>query len=183
MFPPIPVALPPAIEFVAFGDRRSLKQREHRMRHSHSHKAAAMTSLFIVGIIFVYGQAQSASRQAAAPHPEHVIMISIDGMVPDYYTAPERVGLRAPNLALLKNGGAYAEGVEGIYPTVTYPLHTTLVTGVRPAIHGIVQNRIFEAPTDPQTRSWYWYASALKAETLWGLARKAGLVTLLSDGR
>jgi len=104
-------------------------------------------------------------------------MISIDGMVPDYYTAPERIGLRMPTLTMMKSAGAYADGVEGVYPTLTYPLHTTLVTGLRPAAHGIVQNRIFEAPTDPQTRAWYWYSRDLKTDTLWTLAKKAGLVT------
>jgi predicted AlkP superfamily pyrophosphatase or phosphodiesterase len=78
---------------------------------------------------------------------------------------------------MMKVGGAYAEGVEGVYPTLTYPSHTTLVTGVRPAVHGIVQNRIFEAPTEPQTRAWYWYASAVTSETLWSQARKAGKTT------
>jgi predicted AlkP superfamily pyrophosphatase or phosphodiesterase len=77
----------------------------------------------------------------------------------------------------MKLGGAYAEGVEGVFPTVTYPAHTTLITGVRPAVHGIIQNRIFEAPTAPQTREWYWFAEALKTETLWSIAKKAGLVT------
>ena len=104
-------------------------------------------------------------------------MISIDGLVPDYYLEPARLGLRVPNLVKMKLGGAYAEGVEGIFPTVTYPAHTTMITGVRPAIHGIVQNRIFEAPTAPQTREWYWFAEALKTETLWSMAKKAGLVT------
>jgi predicted AlkP superfamily pyrophosphatase or phosphodiesterase len=98
-------------------------------------------------------------------------------MPPDYYTAPEKLGLRVPTLTMMKQGGAYAEGVEGVYPTVTYPQHTTMVTGLRPAEHGIVQNRIFEAPTEPQTRYWYWYSSALKAETLWTVAKKAGLTT------
>src|SRR5262249_47728672 len=77
----------------------------------------------------------------------------------------------------MKLKGAYAEGVEGVYPTITYPAHTTLVTGVRPGLHGIIQNRIFEAPTDPQTREWYWFANALKSETLWSMAKKAGLIT------
>jgi predicted AlkP superfamily pyrophosphatase or phosphodiesterase len=104
-------------------------------------------------------------------------MISIDGLVPDYYTEPARLGLKVPNLTMMKLGGSYAVGVEGVYPTVTYPAHTTLVTGVRPALHGIIQNRIFEAPTDPQTREWYWFAKDLKAETLWMLAKKAGLST------
>lgn len=104
-------------------------------------------------------------------------MISIDGLVPDYYLEPARLGLRVPSLVQMKLGGAYVEGVEGVFPTVTYPAHTTMITGVRPAVHGIVQNRIFEAPTAPQTREWYWFAEALKTETLWSIAKKAGLLT------
>ena len=116
------------------------------------------------------------NQPAKTPRPRrdaHVIMISIDGLVPDYYLEPARLGLRVPNLVKMKLG----EGVEGIFPTVTYPAHTTMITGVRPAVHGIVQNRIFEAPTEPQTREWYWFAEALKSETLWSMAKKAGLVT------
>jgi predicted AlkP superfamily pyrophosphatase or phosphodiesterase len=140
-------------------------------------EAAVAVLLFMLGAVFIYGQTQSGSRRAEGVRPEHVIMISIDGMVPDYYTAPEKLGLNVPTLTMLKTSGAYAEGVEGIYPTVTYPLHTTMVTGVRPAVHGIVQNRIFEAPTEPQTREWYWYAKAIKSETLWTAAKKAGMKT------
>ena len=51
-------------------------------------------------------------------------MISIDGLVPEYYLQPARLGLKVPNLVKMKLGGAYAEGVEGIFPTVTYPAHT-----------------------------------------------------------
>ncbi|HSB12583.1 MAG TPA: alkaline phosphatase family protein [Blastocatellia bacterium] len=104
-------------------------------------------------------------------------MISIDGLVPEYYLEPARLGLKVPNLVKMKLGGAYAEGVEGVFPSVTYPAHTTMITGVRPAVHGIVQNRIFEPPTEPQTREWYWFAEALKTETLWSMAKKSGLVT------
>jgi predicted AlkP superfamily pyrophosphatase or phosphodiesterase len=136
-----------------------------------------MIVFFSVAAIFVHARSQNETQKGEAIRPEHVILISIDGMVPDYYTAPEKIGLRAPNLTMMKSAGAHAEGVEGVYPTVTYPSHTSLVTGARPAVHGIVQNRIFEAPTDPQTKAWYWYANALKAETLWTAAKKAGLTT------
>jgi predicted AlkP superfamily pyrophosphatase or phosphodiesterase len=141
--------------------------------------AIAVVLLVIFGL-FVFSQRDFIPDYSVSPvsaASEHVIMISIDGLVPDYYTAPERVGLRAPNLAMLKKGGAFAEGVEGVYPSVTYPAHTTLVTGVNPARHGIVQNRIFEPPTEPQTGAWYWYADALKSETLWTVAKKAKLKT------
>ncbi|HVG18553.1 MAG TPA: ectonucleotide pyrophosphatase/phosphodiesterase [Blastocatellia bacterium] len=118
-----------------------------------------------------------AARSAQPRRDSRVVMISVDGLVPEYYTEAARLGLRVPNFTRMKLGGAYSEGVEGVYPSVTYPAHTTLITGVRPAIHGIVQNRIFEAPTAPQTLEWYWFAEALKSETLWSMAKKAGLVT------
>ncbi|HET9532293.1 MAG TPA: alkaline phosphatase family protein, partial [Blastocatellia bacterium] len=121
------------------------------------------------------GQAAQSGRTGQPRADSHLIMISIDGLVPEYYTAPSQAGLRLPNLVRMKLEGAWAEGVEGVYPSVTYPAHTTLVTGVRPAFHGIVQNRIFEPPTATQTREWYFFARDLKAETLWMLAKKAGL--------
>jgi predicted AlkP superfamily pyrophosphatase or phosphodiesterase len=88
---------------------------------------------------------------------------------------------------MMKQNGAYAEGVEGVYPTVTYPAHTTLITGARPAIHGIVQNRIFEAPTEPQTKAWYWYSKDLKARDAVVEGQKSGAGDcfrgLAGDGR
>jgi predicted AlkP superfamily pyrophosphatase or phosphodiesterase len=139
--------------------------------------AAIVALLLLSGAIFNYGKASGVGQTAQSPRPDHVILISVDGMPPDYYTAPEKLGLRMPTLTMMKQSGAYAEGMEGVYPTVTYPQHTTMVTGLRPAAHGIVQNRIFEAPGAPQTRYWYWYAKALKSETLWTVAKKAGLTT------
>lgn len=123
-------------------------------------------------------QAQSpAAPVSQNPPAAHVIMISVDGLMPEYYTAPAPLGLQVPTLTRMKLDGAYAEGVEGVYPSVTYPAHTTLVTGVRPARHGVVQNRIFEAPTAPQTKEWYFFAEALKSPTLWSIAKQAGLKT------
>jgi predicted AlkP superfamily pyrophosphatase or phosphodiesterase len=137
---------------------------------------AAVALLLFASVLF----AQSAADQSSAARPRrdaHVVIISIDGLVPDYYTEPARLGLKVPNLVRMKLGGAYADGVEGVFPTVTYPSHTSIITGARPATHGILQNRIFEAPTAEQTLEWYWFAKDLKAETLWQVAKKAGLVT------
>lgn len=144
-----------------------LKVRPHRL------VAVLCLLLFITLSMTGVGQVQPGTQ----PIDAHVIMISIDGLPPGYYTRSAALGLKVPNLTAMKLSGAYAEGVEGVYPSVTYPSHTSMVTGVRPATHGIVQNRIFEAPTDPQTRAWYWFANALKSETLWELAKKAELVT------
>lgn len=139
-----------------------------------------LCSLALVAVLVTSSSlfSRGAQQQPAQPKTDvYVIMISVDGLVPYYYTAPAQYGLKVPNLVRMKLEGAYAEGVEGIYPTVTYPAHTTLVSGVRPAKHGIVQNRIFEAPTEPQTKDWYFFSKDLKAETLWTLSKKAGLVS------
>lgn len=146
-------------------------------RMVHPGRGALIVALLISLGAIISSSSAGASQSRQAARPEHVILISVDGMPPDYYTAPEKLGLRLPTLMMLKDGGAYAEGMEGVYPTVTYPQHTTMVTGVRPALHGIVQNRIFEAPGEPQTRFWYWFSNALKTETVWTVARKAGLKT------
>ena len=145
-----------------------------------SNRLLAVVCLALVSLFLPASPQAGQTQPPQTPQPRrdaHVIMISIDGLVPGYYLEPARLGLRVPNLVKMKLGGAYAEGVEGIFPTVTYPSHTTMITGVRPAVHGIIQNRIFEAPTEPQTGEWYWFAEALKTETLWSMAKKAGLVT------
>jgi predicted AlkP superfamily pyrophosphatase or phosphodiesterase len=116
-------------------------------------------------------------RLTAQYHNSHVIMISVDGLMPDYYLKAERFGLKIPNIRLLCKQGSYAEGSESVYPSLTYPAHTTLVTGVKPALHGIVSNHIWHDPTEPHADDWYWYANAIKTPTLWSEAHKAGLTT------
>lgn len=128
-------------------------------------------------LVFCFVVALPAQTKQAARKDAYVVMISIDGLIPDYYLAPAPLGLNVPTLTEMKLNGAYAEGVEGVYPSVTYPSHTTLITGVRPALHGIIQNRIFEAPPVTPTKEWYWFAKDLKTETLWSMAKRAGLVT------
>jgi predicted AlkP superfamily pyrophosphatase or phosphodiesterase len=103
-------------------------------------------------------------------------MISIDGLKPEYITQADAHGMKLPYLRTLMRDGTYAEGVIGVWPTVTYPSHTTLLTGVSPAVHGIYNNLEF----DPQMRysgAWHWYASEIQSPTLWKVAHNAGLST------
>src|SRR5262245_64338064 len=93
---------------------------------------------------------------AAQPGSRHVVMISIDGLKPTAYTRPGPSTI--PMLRMLARNGAYAEGVVGVLPSVTYPSHTTMISGVPPAIHGIYNNRILD-PDDTSNGEWYWYAS------------------------
>src|ERR1700751_2137665 len=105
-----------------------------------------------------------------------LVLISIDGLRPDYITDADAHRAKVPNLRRFLKEGAYAEGVEGVVPTVTYPSHTTLVTGVWPAKHGIYANTTFD-PLQKNADGWYWYNEDLRAPTLWDAVAKAGRKT------
>src|ERR1700761_6516259 len=79
----------------------------------------------------------------AQPAQRGLMMISIDGMKPDYVTHADEHGLKIPHLRKLLADGAHADGVRGVLPTVPYPSHTTLITGVYPSKHGIYNNVAF----------------------------------------
>jgi predicted AlkP superfamily pyrophosphatase or phosphodiesterase len=108
--------------------------------------------------------------------PPLLVMISIDGLRPDYITGADAHGAKVPNLRRFLKEGAYAEGVTGVVPTVTYPSHTTLVTGVWPAKHGILANATFD-PLQKNYQGWYWYTEDIRVPTLWDAAAKAGRAT------
>ncbi|MDB5397009.1 MAG: type phosphodiesterase/nucleotide pyrophosphatase [Rhodospirillales bacterium] len=61
-----------------------------------------------------------------------MVMISIDGLRPGHVFEAEKRGVPVPNLQRLMHEGSYATGVRVALPSVTYPNHTTLVTGVSP---------------------------------------------------
>jgi predicted AlkP superfamily pyrophosphatase or phosphodiesterase len=102
-----------------------------------------------------------------------VILISIDGLMPSAYLDPA-LASRTPNLRALARAGVWADGVVGVLPTVTYPSHTTLITGVEPSRHGIYDNQILD-PEGQSRGAWYWYADAIKVPTLPMAARARGL--------
>ncbi|MDQ6636139.1 MAG: alkaline phosphatase family protein, partial [Gemmatimonadota bacterium] len=115
-----------------------------------------------------------AQAPSSATHP--VVLISIDGLKPEYVLQADAHGLRIPNLRGLVARGAQASGVVGVVPTVTYPSHTTLVTGVAPARHGIITNNTFD-PLKRNQGGWYWYASDIRVPTLWDAVMDAGRTT------
>ena len=117
--------------------------------------------------------ATPAAAEASGRHP--VLMISIDGLRPDAVLEAEKYGLTVPVLRSFLKEGSYAQGVVNVNPTVTNPNHTTLVTGVLPAEHGIYNNRPF-APTAKLPKSYSSY-DQIRATTLWGAAKAAGLKT------
>ncbi len=123
----------------------------------------------VLGSPDVYGQEPERESATAGAPAKHLILFSIDGLRPEFYldeTWP------APTLQQMAREGTHAQGVYGIFPSVTFPSHTTLVTGALPADHGILYNTPF-LPGEA-TGEWYWYADAIKVPTLWDIVHEAG---------
>ena len=122
------------------------------------------------------GSALLASALPSAASAEPVLLISIDGLQPADVIEAEKRGIDIPNLKRFITEGSYAQGVRGVLPSVTYPSHATLLTGVSPKRHGIIGNNSFD-PMQINQGGWYWYASDFKVPTLWDVAAKANLTT------
>ncbi|KAI9338558.1 alkaline-phosphatase-like protein [Zopfochytrium polystomum] len=102
-----------------------------------------------------------------------VILVSIDGFRNDYLSR----GL-TPNIADLADAGVQADYLRPAFPSVTFPNHYTLVTGLWPADHGIVANTFFDSElndtfvyVDPKSnvQSKWW-----GGEPIWVTAVKQG---------
>lgn len=103
---------------------------------------------------------------------KHVVLISIDGFRPEFYTQ-ER--WPTPNLKYLAQQGAQANGVRTIFPSVTYPSHTTLSTGVLPDKHQVEYNtQILE---NGQPGNWIYHSKDVATPTIWQWAKESGLTT------
>ena len=112
-----------------------------------------------------------AGLTGASAHP--VLMISIDGLRARDVTEAKARGMTLPTFQAMMADGAWAEGVRDMLPSVTYPNHTTLVTGVAPALHGIATNPTFD-PTGKNMEGWYWYASDVQVPTLFDAVKARG---------
>jgi predicted AlkP superfamily pyrophosphatase or phosphodiesterase len=81
--------------------------------------------------------AQAPREKTSAYSP--LILISLDGYRADYIDR----GL-SPNLAALAADGVHAQALRSAFPTLTFPNHYTIVTGLYPDHHGIVNNRMVD---------------------------------------
>lgn len=98
-------------------------------------------------------------------------VISLDAVSqPD---ADRLLGL--PALLALKERGVFCDRVQTAYPTITYPIHTSIITGCWPDAHGIGHNQPLQPDTPPEMRRWYWEEGDIQRKTLHQAAREKGL--------
>ena len=111
------------------------------------------------------------SSVAVASDRPLVILISIDGFRYDYLSR----GV-TPTLSALAADGATGP-MRPSFPSLTFPNHYTLVTGLHPDHHGIVGNSFIDSKlgkfTMANTETGWWD----QAEPIWDTAEKAGLTT------
>ena len=115
----------------------------------------------------------NADRQTLPAPSRHVILVTIDGFAA-FHLADSSIDL--PNIRALAASGAAAESSETVFPSVTHPSHTTLVTGVTPRKHGVVDNTV----TDRRTGKSFHITSlprreSVRVPTLFDAVRGAGL--------
>jgi len=111
----------------------------------------------------------------------HVVVISLDGF-PAY--ALRNPAMPLPALRRMIEQGAVAEGMRTVNPTVTWPNHTSMVTGVTPAVHSVLYNGL--AVRDGEGKSlrvepWIDKTELVRAPTVYDLAHAARLTTAEVD--
>ena len=132
-------------------------------------KRGALVALILAGTGSIASAA--APERGAAPY---LVLVSIDGFrhdYPDLYPAPA--------LARIERRGVRAESLEPVWPTLTFPNHYSIATGLYPAEHGIVGNRFPSADRS----DWYEYKDRATVqdgrwyggEPVWVAAERAGL--------
>jgi predicted AlkP superfamily pyrophosphatase or phosphodiesterase len=109
---------------------------------------------------------------------QHILIVSVDGLMPAAYLSPEQYGLQIPTLREIVHYGAWSEGARSVFPSVTYPAHTSIATGTNPGTHGVVSNLAWD-PLERNQQGWRWYAEDIRVPTLWSAAREGGLRTAL----
>ncbi|HWL29536.1 MAG TPA: ectonucleotide pyrophosphatase/phosphodiesterase [Burkholderiaceae bacterium] len=96
-----------------------------------------LACLLLLACVWLCGPAHAQSQ------PPHVLMVSFDGFRHDYVQRFIAQGGKLPNFQRLLEEGASADSMIPAYPSSTFPNHYTLVTGLYPGHHGLVNNSFF----------------------------------------
>ncbi len=104
---------------------------------------------------------------------KHLIMISLDALSESDWEIVKAL----PNFQRIIENGTYTASLKSVFPTHTYVVHTSIVTGVYPDKHGIIHNHQLQPFVPDEDQTWYWYRHEIKVPTLYDLAKKHHMVT------
>ena len=119
----------------------------------------------------------NGTNSGAAQKAHYVVLVSLDGFRWDYAKRDGATHL----LALGKQGAWAPQGMLPSYPSLTFPNHFSIVTGLYPEHHGLVANNFYDetkkaryAIADPKAvTDGSWYSGV----PLWSLAESQGMRT------
>ena len=99
---------------------------------------------------------------------KHLVVISIDAMV----THDIEYAKTLPNFKSIIDGASIITSVKTIYPTLTHPVHATIISGVPAAVTGVPNNLTFDK-NDPQASVvWFNDLEQIKADTILHAAKR-----------
>jgi predicted AlkP superfamily pyrophosphatase or phosphodiesterase len=130
-----------------------------------------------VATLLIFGAVVRWSE--AAPTTDHcVVLISVDGLANFYFDDPRA---QMPTIRRLAKEGARAQGTVCSFPTVTWPNHATMVTGVSPRKHGVIGNDYLDRATGEKVKLLmdpvFDKEQLLTSPTIYDVAHDAGLLT------
>jgi predicted AlkP superfamily pyrophosphatase or phosphodiesterase len=133
-----------------------------------------------LGLALAAGQARAQAQASLRPPPPPlVILVSIDGFRADYLDRG-----RTPNLQALAHEGVRSVGMRPSFPSITFPNHYTLVTGLYPDHHGIVANSMLDPSITADSHFTLGDFNAVsdrrwwdEGTPIWVTAKRAGLTT------
>lgn len=130
--------------------------------------------LLLTGLALLAGLA-GCTTEPVVPPPPPLVLISMDGFRWDYCALHPA---ETPNLQQLLREGSSARALIPVFPSNTFPNHYSIVTGLYPAHHGIINNDMF----DPGLQTFFNYKRPASAhdsrwwggEPIWVTAVKQG---------
>ena len=142
---------------------------------------AKSTRLLSSVALFIAVSVTLGSAPPQTPGPSrHIVLISLDGF-PGW--ALDDPYLPVPTIRRLAARGAVAKGMRPVNPTVTWPNHTTLITGVTPAKHGVLFNGLLKRDpgVPPRVEPWLPRDEMVRGKTLYDIAHARGMTTAQVD--
>lgn len=100
----------------------------------------------------------------------NVILLSVDAMS---QVDVSRL-MEFPSFRYFTENGVFTDNVTTVFPTITYPIHTSAITGVYPDKHNVCHNEPWQADVPEDLRVWFWGAGEIGAKTLWKAASEKG---------
>jgi predicted AlkP superfamily pyrophosphatase or phosphodiesterase len=104
---------------------------------------------------------------------KHLIVISYDAFSEDNWELASKL----PNMSRLIKNGAFSTKLKSVYPTLTYVVHTTMVTGVYPDKHGIYHNNPLQPFAKEEKQDWFWYRKDIKVPTIYDVVKEHKMKT------